>query len=106
MLYFNIPKTVDEAVEKLISELKLSDRVFIARLKREDLYVLQISLGAHIRQEFGLLAGNRNLIHSCRVVSESDTLTADQGVEIILEALWKELRRTHAIRVIGPGKEN
>jgi len=37
MLYSKLPENVEEAVEKLISELPLKDRVFIAKLDRKDL---------------------------------------------------------------------
>jgi len=77
MIDWNYPKTVDEAVERLASELPLKDKVYIASLGREQLYLLHISLASHIRQEFGLWSGNKELIESCRVVSGVHDLTAD-----------------------------
>ena len=38
MVDWNYPKTVDQAVERLLSDLSLKDRVYIANLAKEDLY--------------------------------------------------------------------
>ncbi len=38
MINWNYPKTVDQAVERLILDLSLKDRVYIANLAQEDLY--------------------------------------------------------------------
>ncbi|MGD8227816.1 MAG: hypothetical protein PVI20_08560 [Desulfobacteraceae bacterium] len=96
----NYPKTVDQAVERLISDLTLKDRVYIANLAREDLYLIHISLRSHIGQELGLWSGNKDLIESCRVMSGSRELGADQCPTVILEALWRKLRATHTLRAV------
>jgi len=100
MVDWNYPKTVDQAVERLISDLSLNDRVYIANLGREDLYLIQLSLRSHLGQELGLWSGNKDLIESCRIMSGSSGLRADYCPEIILEALWRKLRETHAMRVV------
>ena len=103
MVDWNYPKTVNQAVERLISDLSLKDRVYIANLAREDLYLIQLSLRSHLGQELGLWSGNKDLIESCRVMSGFSELRADHCPEIILEALWRKLRKTHAIRVVSKG---
>ena len=40
-----LPKTIDEAVEKLIAELPLKDKTTIANMAENDLMTLQITLG-------------------------------------------------------------
>ena len=105
MIGWNYPKSVHEAVDRLASALPLKDRVYIAGLNREELYLLHISLGSSIMQEYGLWTGNHALIESCRTVSGIDDLTADQGAGVIIEALWEELRRTHALRVVESKEE-
>ncbi|KPK25013.1 MAG: hypothetical protein AMJ70_00210 [Dehalococcoidia bacterium SG8_51_3] len=100
MVDWNYPRTVDQAVERLISDLSLKDRVYVANLAREDLYLIHISLRSHIGQELGLWSGNKDLIESCRVMSGSPELRADQCPAVILEALWKKLRETHTLREV------
>ena len=99
MVDWNYPETVDEAVERLISELPLKDKVYIANLAHEDLYLLHISLRSYVGQEFGLWTGNKALIGSCRMASGSNELNPEQCSEVILDALWRKLRETHALRV-------
>jgi len=43
MVDWDFPKTVDEAVKRLISELPLKDKVYIAGLAKDELYLLHIS---------------------------------------------------------------
>jgi hypothetical protein len=44
----NLPKTVDEAVGRLISEMSLKDRIFITNMAEADLIGLHFSLGLYI----------------------------------------------------------
>jgi hypothetical protein len=104
MIEWNYPKTVEEAVRRLMAQLPLKDKVYIAGLDRKDLYLLHISLESSIMQEFGLWTGNKELIESCRVVSGRDDLSADQGSGVIIEALWRELQKTHALRLVEKGE--
>jgi hypothetical protein len=103
MVDWNYPKTVDQAVERLLSDLSLKDRVYISNLSREDLYLIHISLRSHIGQELGLWSGNSELIESCRIISGSSQLGADQCPTVILEALWRRLRETHTLRAVEKG---
>jgi len=100
MVDWNYPKTVDQAVERLLSDLSLKDRVYIANLAKEDLYLIHISLRSLIGHELGLLSGNKDLIESCRAMSGSSELRADQWPTVILEALWMKLRDTHTLRAV------
>ncbi len=103
MVDWNYPKTVDEAVERLISALSLKDRVYIASLDKNDLYLIHISLRAYVGQELGLWTGNRDLIESCRGVGHSDTLSPEQCLGLVLERLWRRLRETHTLRAVEKG---
>lgn len=106
MVEWDYPKTVDEAVARLKGELSLKDRVYIAHLTQENLYLLHISLKAHVGQELGLLAGNKDLLESCRIVNHSRELSPEECLAVILKALWKELRETHTLRVVEKGNKD
>jgi hypothetical protein len=103
MVDWNYPKTVDQAVERLVSDLPLKNRVYIANLAQEDLYLIHISLRSHIGQELGLWSGNKDLIESCRAMRGSSELRADQCPAVILEALWRRLQDTHTLRPVEKG---
>ena len=49
-----LPKQVDEAVDRLSSELSLHDKSMIANMSEDELIDLQFSLGEYIRSEFRL----------------------------------------------------
>ena len=95
-----LAKTVSEAVELLLSQLPLKDRTEIASMDEEDLVDLHFSLGAYIRNEFGLWFGNRQLLDDCRTVSMDQYLHPDQASSVIIRELWKRLRKTHRLRAI------
>jgi hypothetical protein len=61
----NPPKTVNDAVERISSELTLKDKVTIANMAETELSTLHANLGEYIRNEFGLWSGNYDLLTSC-----------------------------------------
>jgi hypothetical protein len=86
-----LPKTVEEAVERLISELSLRDKAHIAKMKEEDLDSLQPSLGHYVRTAFGLWSGNSALMESCRFVSGDAELNEDDASAVIIREVWSQL---------------
>ena len=55
-----LPKTVDEAVKRLISDMSLKDRTIVANMAEIELSLLHANLGECIRNEFGLWSGNND----------------------------------------------
>jgi len=96
----NLPKTVDEAVKRLISDLPLKDKTAIANLAENDLATLQFSLGTYIGREFGIWSGNRELLDSCELVSGDIYLHPDFAPTVIIVELWNRLQQTHRLRVV------
>jgi hypothetical protein len=95
-----LPMTVEEAVERLISELPLKDKAAMARMEEDDLAVLTLTVGAYIRRRFGLWSGNGELMASCRIVSGSKNLHEDDASAVIIRELWKQLQGTHGLRPV------
>lgn len=101
---FNAPKTVRQAVARLIAIMDPAMRATIAELPKEDLVSLHFGLGAAIRNGFGLWTDNRELLEDCQrqrtspsYVTGPDEAAAvsihpDDASMIILEALWDRLR--------------
>ncbi|HUV76651.1 MAG TPA: putative molybdenum carrier protein [Desulfobacterales bacterium] len=94
------PRTVEEAVVKLISEMHLQDSVQLANLKREELAQLDVSLGRYIKDQLLRNGVNRLLFESCMTVSGNDTLNETDASWVILEKLWEKLKETHRLRIL------
>ena len=96
----DVPKTVEEALDRLMAKLSLKEKVNIAKMDKLDLDVLSSAIGPYIRDEFGLFEGNKQLLESCRILSGRDQLHMDVVPVIIIRLLWARLRRTHSVRVV------
>ena len=95
-----LPQTVEEAVESLIAELPLKDKAAMARMEKDELSALNLTIGAYIRRRFGLWSGNQILMASCRIVSGNKNLHEDDASAVIIGELWKQLRETHGLRPV------
>jgi len=93
------PKTVGEAIEKLLSEMPLKDKVTLANMSLDELGYLQKSLGRYIQDKFRLLK-NEELIGSCRSVSEKKIQNIDDVSEAIITVLYQRLNKTHKLKRI------
>jgi len=93
------PKTVDEAVKRLISDMSLKDKHTIANIDEVDLINLNFSLGLSIRNRF-LYPRNEQLLESCRFVSKDKYLHWDQAASVIIRELWKQLKESHKLRIV------
>lgn len=95
-----VPKTVSEAVSRLISRLSLKDKATIANMTADELDTLQVTLGGYIRHFFQLWVGNKELMASCRFVSKGDVPNEDVASMVIIREMWEELRKTHKLKVV------
>ena len=94
------PKTVDEAVDSLISDLDLKSRVVIANMDLDDLVNLHSNLFVYFKNAFGTWSGNTELMESCRFISRKPLENEDDATSVIMAILWKKLRDTHLLRVV------
>lgn len=95
-----LPQTVDQAVERLVSELRLKDRVMLASMSKTQLEAYYTTLGLYIRNHYGLSSGNQALMASCRELSGNDHIREDQAATLIIVRLWETLTRTHTLRAV------
>lgn len=86
------PRTVQEAVQRLIDTLPEEQKVAIGGMAEEDLIDLHFGLGLHIRNEFGLHAGNEVLRSD--VTPSAFYADADEVSTAIIAALWQALRKS------------
>jgi hypothetical protein len=96
----NLPRTVDQALTRLMSDLSLRDKTKIAKLKEEEAVSLYFSLGEYIRNAFGLWSGNRELMESCRTLSGMNELQEDDASAFIVKEFLKRLHETYRLRVV------
>ena len=95
-----LPKTVEQAVDILLSELSLKEKAAIANMQKNNLADLHFSLGRFIRNEFNPLADNEELMDSCRLLLGKQDLHPDDASSVIIESLWKNLQDTYALRMV------
>jgi len=95
-----LPKTINEAVDLLISELPLKDKVVVANMSIGELGSLNITLGRYVRDSFGLWTGNLPLAESCREHAKDKDLQVENVSIVILQALWERLRLSHRLRIV------
>jgi hypothetical protein len=96
----NPPRTVNDAVKRLSSELALKDKVTIANMAEMELSTLHANLGEYIRNEFELWHDNKDLLTSCCFFVKRDDVHVDEASSIIIRELWKKLRDSHKLRIV------
>jgi hypothetical protein len=94
------PKTVQEAIETLISDLPLKEKTTIANMAEEELVRLNANLGRYILDKFGLWSGNEKLVESCLALADYPLHDDDDAAAVIVKELWQKLRQTHKLRII------
>ena len=93
------PKTVDEAVNVLISKLSLRDKSSIAKMSEDDLGNLHFTLGLYTRNQL-LYPRNDQLLESCRQAAMDKYLHWDQASGVIIKELWERLKETHKLKIV------
>lgn len=86
--YGGYPKTVAESVDRLMEMLTEEELKKIAAMKEDDLILLHMGLGTHIRNSFGLWADNKELLGDCG----GGFIHPDSASSVIIKALWEKLK--------------
>jgi hypothetical protein len=95
-----LPRSISEAVSRLLSDMSLKDRTTIANMTADELTSLNYTLGSYIRNAFGIWSGNEHLLEACRTASGDPALPRKEAATVIIGELWEELRRTHKLRIV------
>jgi hypothetical protein len=96
----DVPLTVAQAVQRLMAQMPLKDRTMVANMLEDELPKLHLTLGAYIMNKFGLLAGNTELMESCRLEVGGKLQNEEDAAAVIVKALWQKLQQTHKLRVV------
>jgi hypothetical protein len=94
------PKTVEEAVDRLISDLDLEARVKIANMDLDDLVNLHSNLHIYFKNAFGVWSGNKELLADCRSISNEPIYNEDDATVVIIGVLWQKLHETHKLKIV------
>ena len=94
------PRTVDEAVNRVIEDLDLRDKVSIANMDLDDMVNFHPHLHVYFKNAFGLWSGNKELIESCRAISKEPVRDENDATSVILGVLFKKLHETHTLKVV------
>ena len=94
------PRTVGDAIDRLICELPLKARIHIAKLEKNELDVLHPTLGEHIKENYGLKFKKGELMKDCRFMAKGKVIDEDVSAELIIKEMWKKLRETHTLKVV------
>ena len=95
-----IPRTVEEAVEKLIANMPFRQKVIVAKMIEEDLIHLDFTVGAYIRDHFALWSGNQELFIDCIRCSGKSIYNLDEAVSVIIREFWKRLSEEYRLRKV------
>ncbi|UCD33452.1 MAG: putative molybdenum carrier protein [Desulfobacterales bacterium] len=94
------PKTVDEAVGRLISDLDLKDKVLIANMDLDELVNLHSSLHTYLKNAFGLWSENTELMESCRSISKNPVNSEVDATAVIIGVFWEKLNKEYKLRIV------
>jgi hypothetical protein len=94
------PKSVEEAIGQLVSEIPLKAKTTIANMTEAELIALNTTLGRYINDKYALISGNEELMESCRSISGQILMHEDDAATVIIHELWKKLQETHRLRII------
>jgi hypothetical protein len=96
----NRPVTLQQAVQRLATEMSLRDKALMANTEHDGIGSLFEPMIRSVIVRFGLSAGNELLIESCRSAGKQPEMGPEEAATTILRTLWKSLRGTHRIRII------
>jgi hypothetical protein len=97
----SLPRTVNQAVDSLISRLTFTEKSRLANQPASRLKDLRFTLGSNIQHDFEIDRQNHELLASCRDVTNDKDLAAEEAAFVILKALWAKLQnQTHLIKIV------
>ena len=92
-------KSIDDVLDRVISELSFKDKTKIANMSEADLIKLNMSWGIYIRNEFRL-EGNDPLLQSLKAYAGVNKMTPEQASYIIIKELWEKLQNSNVLKIV------
>jgi hypothetical protein len=98
-LRYDIPRTVEDVVELLISDLLTNHREALTGMSENDFDTLYQAVAPYILHEFRLWTGNNELLNACLAATDADGPETDPAM-IILRRVKQALREHHGVLII------
>jgi len=87
----NSCKTVEDAVNLVISSMSTEELEEVRSIAEEDLIFLHFGLGERVRNLCGLWSGNKDLLRACG----SEEMHPDDASSVIFNEIWRRLQTRH-----------
>jgi hypothetical protein len=94
------PKTAEAAVDIIINEMQLKDRILMANLREEEIASLQFTIGPYIKKKLDLWSQDATLGLSFAAAAEKEKLDRLNLPMVLIKMMWKKLKDTHRLRVV------
>ena len=95
--WYNVPKTIDEAAELLISDLSATHQDILSKLDDQEFDRFYESVAKFVLDDFELWSGNEALLWSCYT---NDNDRAAEPAKIILNRVREMLQEVSGIVII------
>ncbi len=99
-LYQKMPLTVDEAVNQIIAEMSLCERVMLAKMPEERITWFEKLFALYLDEKLKEWSVNKELIKDCHSQLGDQPSDEHQAATVIFKELWRRLRKTHRLRLI------
>lgn len=96
----SLPRSLDEAVDKLLARLSLREKTMIANVPEDHMLDLYHSLEKAIQNELRLWIKSEELVKSCQAESGQDPRDEPAAILIILKTMWHHLQKTNVLRIV------
>jgi hypothetical protein len=94
-----MPKTVDEAADRLIADLSIMDQEILSKMDNDEFDRFYEAVAACILDDLALWTGNDQLLISCYAAEERNN-GDDEPARIILKKVKQKLQHTAGIVII------
>jgi hypothetical protein len=94
------PETVDQAVDDIIGELTLQDKIAMANLDEGQMPLFERLLAEYIGRKLETWSVNQSLMEDCLKRVGDKSFGPAEAPTVILRELWERLRKTHKLRIV------
>lgn len=95
---FSLPKTVDEAVDVLVSDLTTQQMDTMGQMTDEQFDAMCCQLMPHLDHDFRLWSGNDQLLMDC--LESLDDATGADPRRVIMDRMRERLKTDHVIYIV------
>jgi valyl-tRNA synthetase len=100
--WYNVPKTIDEAAELLISDLSATHQEILSKLDDQEFDQFYESIAKFVLDDFELWFGNEALLRSCYTYDNDGAKdAAAEPAKIILNRVREMLQEVSGIVIIA-----